>query len=128
MGAEKKLQRLMDRVARKGGNSITIDGANREELQEKLIDNKASSSQWKRAKKLADKVMPSYQGVKPVKNMSDEQARSIDEDEYSSMSRKSALNMLGVSSPLNCWTKAGYIRKPGTKKGAKGSCYKPGKK
>ena len=128
MGAEKKLQRLMDRVARKGGNSITIDGANREELQEKLIDNKANPSQWKKAKKLADKVMPSYQGVKPVKNMSDKQARSIDEDQYSSMSRKSALNMLGVSSPLNCWTKAGYIRKPGTKKGAKGSCYKPGKK
>ena len=118
----------MDRVARKGGNSITIDGANREELQEKLIDNKANPSQWKKAKKLADKVMPSYQGVKPVKNMSDKQARSIDEDQYSSMSRKSALNMLGVSSPLNCWTKAGYIRKPGTKKGAKGSCYKPGKK
>ena len=128
MGAEKKLQRLMDRVARKGGNSITIDGANREELQEKLIDNKANPSQWKKAKKLADKVMPSYQGVKPVKNMSDKQARSIDEDQYSSVSRKSALNMLGVSSPLNCWTKAGYIRKPGTKKGAKGSCYKPGKK
>ena len=128
MGAEKKLQRLMDRVARRGGNSITIDGANREELQEKLIDNKANPSQWKKAKKLADKVMPSYQGVKPVKNMSDKQARSIDEDQYSSVSRKSALNMLGVSSPLNCWTKAGYIRKPGTKKGAKGSCYKPGKK
>ena len=128
MGAEKKLQRLMDRVARKGGNSITIDGANREELQEKLIDNKANPSQWKKAKKLADKVMPSYQGVKPVKNMSDKQARSIDEDQYSSMSRKSALNMLGVSSPLNCWTKAGYIRKPGTTKGAEGSCYKPGKK
>ena len=128
MGAEKKLQRLMDRVARKGGNSITIDGANREELQEKLIDNKANPSQWKKAKKLADKVMPSYQGVKPVKNMSDKQAKSIDEDQYSSMSRKSALNMLGVKSPLNCWTKAGYIRKPGTKKGAKGSCYKPGKK
>ena len=128
MGAEKKLQKLMDRVARKGGNSITIDGANREELQEKLIDNKANPSQWKKAKKLADKVMPSYQGVKPVKNMSDKQARSIDEDQYSSVSRKSALNMLGVSSPLNCWTKAGYIRKPGTKKGAKGSCYKPGKK
>ena len=32
------------------------------------------------------------------------------------------------NSPLPCWTKAGYIRKPGTKKGAKGSCYKPGKK
>ena len=113
MGAEKKLQKLMDRVARKGGNSITIDGANREELQEKLIDNKANPSQWKKAKKLADKVMPSYQGVKPVKNMSDKQARSIDEDQYSSVSRKSALNMLGVSSPLNevkdhtntsCWS------------------------
>jgi len=123
MGAEKKLQRLMDRVARKGGNSITIDGANREELQEKLIDNKANPSQWKKAKKLADKVMPSYQGVKPVKNMSDKQARSIDEDQYSSMSRKSALNMLGVSrksSPLNelspkCW--AGYS--PGAKTGVK---------
>jgi len=33
-----------------------------------------------------------------------------------------------VNSPMKCWTKAGYIRKPGTKKGAKGSCYKPGKK
>ena len=32
------------------------------------------------------------------------------------------------NSPLPCWTKAGYIRKPGTKKGAKGSCYKPSKK
>ena len=29
------------------------------------------------------------------------------------------------NSPLPCWTKAGYIRKPSTKKGAKGSCYKP---
>ena len=28
------------------------------------------------------------------------------------------------NSPLHCWTKAGYIRKPGTKKGAKGSCSK----
>ena len=30
------------------------------------------------------------------------------------------------NSPLPCWK--GYKRKPGTKKGAKGSCYKPGKK
>ena len=29
---------------------------------------------------------------------------------------------------MKCWTKAGYIRRPGTKKGAKGSCYKPSKK
>ena len=33
-----------------------------------------------------------------------------------------------LRTPLRCWTKAGYIRKPGTKKGTKGSCYKPGKK
>jgi hypothetical protein len=130
MGAEKRLQRLMDRVAKKGGNTITIDGTDRGELQEKLTDNKASSSQWKRAKRLADKVMPedkhlttggnvfgnvmpqaigqkgvgfgtNYQGVKPVKNMSDKQAQSIDEDSYPPTSRKSALNMLGVSNPLN---------------------------
>ena len=31
------------------------------------------------------------------------------------------------SSPMKCWTKAGYVRKPGTKAGAKGSCYKPSK-
>ena len=120
MGAEKKLQRLMDRVARKGGNSITIDGANREELQEKLIDNKANPSQWKRAKKLADKVMPSYQGVAPIKGMSDEQAKSIDEDHYPPTSRKSALNMLGVSSPLNaCWKTGGPGNKGYTQKGMK---------
>jgi hypothetical protein len=29
------------------------------------------------------------------------------------------------NSPLPCWTKAGYVRKPGTKKGEPGSCYKP---
>ena len=33
-----------------------------------------------------------------------------------------------MKTPLRCWTKAGYIRKPGTTKGSKGSCYKPGKK
>jgi hypothetical protein len=127
MGAEKRLQRLMDRVAKKGGNSMTVEGSNRGELQEKLTDNKASSSQWKRAKRLADKVMPedkpSYQGVKPVKNMSDKQAQSIDEDSYPPTSRKSALNMLGVSrksSPLNelspkCWT--GFS--PGAETGVK---------
>ena len=27
---------------------------------------------------------------------------------------------------MKCWK--GYKRKPGTRKGAKGSCYKPGKK
>ena len=31
-----------------------------------------------------------------------------------------------MKSPMKCWK--GYKRKPGTRKGAKGSCYKPGKK
>ena len=30
-----------------------------------------------------------------------------------------------MRTPLKCWTKAGYIRNPGTKKGEEGSCYKP---
>ena len=33
-----------------------------------------------------------------------------------------------MRTPFRCWTKAGYIRTPGTVKGEKGSCYKPGKK
>ena len=154
MGAEKRLQRLMDRVARKGGNTITIDGTDRGELQSKLIDNKASSSQWKRAKKLADKVMPedkhlttggnvfgnvmpqaigqkgvgfgtNYQGVKPVKNMSDKQARSIDEDKYPPTSRKSALNMLGVSNPLNIDTLSKPVDSKTEKKKVDPSAKKP---
>ena len=32
-----------------------------------------------------------------------------------------------MRTPFRCWTKAGYIRTPGTKKGEPGSCYKPGK-
>jgi len=56
----------------------------------------------------------------------------VDLAKASGVSRaKSPLNMLGVSrksSPFNCWTKAGYIRKPGTEKLAPGSCYKPDKK
>ena len=154
MGAEKRLQRLMDRVARKGGNTMTVEGSNRGELQEKLTDNKASSSQWKRAKRLADKVMPedkhlttggnvfgnvmpqaigqkgvgfgtNYQGVKPVKNMSDKQARSIDEDKYPPTSRKSALNMLGVSNPLNIDTLSKPVDSKTEKKKVDPSAKKP---
>jgi len=31
-----------------------------------------------------------------------------------------------LRTPFRCWK--GYKRKPGTRKGAKGSCYKPSKK
>ena len=37
-----------------------------------------------------------------------------------------AFKLREVSSPMKCWK--GYKRKPGTKKNAKGRCYKPGKK
>ena len=40
--------------------------------------------------------------------------------------KRTAFKLREVESPMKCWK--GYIRKPGTKKGAKGSCYKPGKK
>ena len=67
--------------------------------------------------------IPSYAGGERGR-----QYEKFGEQELPTPQRKSALNMLGVSSPLNCWTKAGYIRKPGTTKGAEGSCYKPEKK
>jgi len=44
---------------------------------------------------------------------------------------RSVLGKLGpfkMKSPMKCWTKAGYRRRPGTVAGTKGSCYKPGKK
>ena len=49
-------------------------------------------------------------------------------DENKNKMKKGPFKLRKVNSPMKCWTKAGYIRKPGTKKGAKGSCYKPGKK
>ena len=40
--------------------------------------------------------------------------------------KKPEFKLREVNSPMLCWK--GYKRKPGTRKGAKGSCYKPGKK
>tara|TARA_R110002049_G_scaffold154143_1_gene318600 strand:- start:2425 stop:2556 length:132 start_codon:yes stop_codon:yes gene_type:complete len=40
--------------------------------------------------------------------------------------KQSGFKLKEVNSPMLCWK--GYKRKPGTRKGAKGSCYKPGKK
>tara|TARA_R100000541_G_scaffold39918_1_gene47616 strand:+ start:14 stop:163 length:150 start_codon:yes stop_codon:yes gene_type:complete len=42
--------------------------------------------------------------------------------------KKTVFKLREVNSPMKCWTKAGYRRKPGTVAGTKGSCYKPGKK
>ena len=42
------------------------------------------------------------------------------------MKKSPSFKLREVDSPMLCWK--GYKRKPGTKKGAKGSCYKPGKK
>ena len=41
-------------------------------------------------------------------------------------SKATPFKLKEVNSPMKCWK--GYKRTPGTKKGAKGSCYKPGKK
>ena len=42
--------------------------------------------------------------------------------------KKTVFKLREVNSPMKCWTKAGYRRRPGTVAGTKGSCYKPGKK
>ena len=120
MSDEKRLQRKLDRMGKKKGNTADVSDG-REEVNEFIQDN-GRPGQKRRAQKLNDKINPSYQGVAPIKGMTDAQAKSIDEDTYpDGPSRKSALNMLGISrkaSPLNelspkCWT--GYS--PGAKTG-----------
>jgi len=118
MNDEKKLQRKLDRMGKKKGNTADVSDT-RKEINEFIQDN-GRPGQKRRAQKLNDKINPSYQGVAPIKGMSDEQAKSIDEDYYPPTSRKSALNMLGVSSPLNaCWKTGGPGNKGYTQKGMK---------
>jgi hypothetical protein len=126
MNDKKKLQRKLDRMGKKKGNTADVSDG-RKEINEFIQDN-GRPGQKRRAQKLNDKINPSYQGVAPIKGMSDEQAKSIDEDYYPPTSRKSALNMLGIKSPLNfkganssnssCWK--GY-KKVGTKKSPSGT-------
>tara|TARA_R110000772_G_scaffold244408_1_gene357528 strand:+ start:43 stop:453 length:411 start_codon:yes stop_codon:yes gene_type:complete len=123
MNDEKKLQRKLDRMGKKKGNTADVSDT-RKEINEFIQDN-GRPGQKRRAQKLNDKINPSYQGVAPIKGMSDEQAKSIDEDHYPPTSRKSALNMLGVSSPLNaCWKTGGpgnkgYVQRGVKKKGGR---------
>ena len=123
MNDEKKLQRKLDRMGKKKGNTADVSDT-RKEINEFIQDN-GRPGQKRRAQKLNDKINPSYQGVAPIKGMSDEQAKSIDEDYYPPTSRKSALNMLGVSSPLNaCWKTGGpgnkgYVQRGVKKKGGR---------
>jgi len=89
---EKRLQRKLDRMGKKNGNTADVSDG-REEVNEFIQDN-GRPGQKRRAQELNDKVNPSYQGVAPIKGMSDEEARSIDEDTYpDGLSRK--------ASPLN---------------------------
>ena len=44
------------------------------------------------------------------------------------MNKLNPFKLREVNSPMKCWTKAGYVRKPGTTKGSKGSCHKPKKR
>ena len=96
MGKIERLQRRLDKANEGTGNTTeATDG--RDEITDVL---------GKRGGRLYDKINPpkksSYQGVAPIKGMSDAEAKSIDEETYpDGPSRKSALNMLGISSPLN---------------------------
>ena len=111
--SNKKLQKILDETAKIGGHTTEVNEGY-QEIKEKMTDNLSTGNVPVADLKKASKLMIS--------------AHKLAKELPDAPQRKSALNMLGVSSPLNCWTKAGYIRKPGTKKGAKGSCYKPGKK
>ena len=122
MNDKKKLQRKLDRMGKKKGNTADVSDP-RKEINEFIQDN-GRPGQKRRAQKLNDKINPSYQGIAPIKGMTDAEARSIDEDTYpDGPSRKSALNMLGVSSPLNaCWKTGGpgdqgYVQRGMKKKG-----------
>ena len=100
MNDKKKLQRKLDRMGKKKGNTADASDT-RKEINEFIQDN-GRPGQKRRAQKLNDKINPSYQGIAPIKGMTDAEARSIDEDTYpDGPSRKSALNMLGISSPLD---------------------------
>ncbi len=96
MSKIKKLQKKLDE-ANKGTGNTTEATDSREEIVDVL---------GKKGGRLYDKInrskKSSYQGITPVKGMSDAEARSIDEDTYpDGPNRKSALNMLGVTTPLN---------------------------
>jgi|TARA_R110002074_G_scaffold302674_1_gene473887 hypothetical protein len=55
MGAEKRLQRHLDKMGKKYGNTADVEDG-REEINEKMVDNKVSSREMIKAKKLSDKV------------------------------------------------------------------------
>ena len=92
MGKIERLQRRLDK-ANEGTGNTTEATDSRDEITDVL---------GKRGGRLYDKINPpkksSYQGVAPIKGMSDAEAKSIDEETYpDGPSRKSALNMLGIS-------------------------------
>ena len=71
-----------------------------------------------------------YKGEEAIKANTNEKHLELKEDGYNHDS-PAPFKMNGFPehagvSPAKCWK--GYKRTPGTKKGAKGSCYKPGKK
>ena len=122
MSDEKRLQRKLDRMGKKKGNTADVSDG-REEVNEFIQDN-GRPGQQRRAQKLNDKINPSYQGVAPIKGMSDAEARSIDEDTYPDgpSRKKSPLNMLGMG-VSRCWE--GYKPNPDGRPAAdKGSCVK----
>ena len=108
MGKEKKLQKLLDRMGKKSGNTASVDDG-RKEVNEFIQDN-GRTGQKRRAQELNDKINPSYQGVAPIKGMSDEEARSIDEDNYDSPLNHCESDMMHQGG----WAKMRTLNSPGT--------------
>ena len=84
MSKEKRLQRKLDRMGKKSGNTADVSDG-RQEVNEFIEDN-GTVGQKRRAQRLNDKVNPSsYQAVG---NLTSKQARDIDEDFPSPMNRR----------------------------------------
>lgn len=110
MGKEKKLQRILDRMGKKAGNTASVDDE-RKEVNEFIQDN-GRPGQKRRAQELNDKINPSYQGVAPIKGMSDEEARSIDEDNYDSPLNHCGSDMMHSGGWNNGRTNVGSFKLP----------------
>ena len=97
---DRKFQRILDRMGKAKGNTVSIEDG-KQEVHEFIQDNAKNPGQ----------AQDAYIAGKDTFNKAPQ--------------RKSALNMLGISrksSPLDCWED--YERVPGTKEFSKGSCRK----
>lgn len=108
--SNKKLQKILDETAKIGGHTTEVNEGY-QEIKEKMTDNLSTGNVPVADLNKASKLM--IEAHKLAKELPD------------APQRKSALNMLGVSSPLNaCWKTGGpgnkgYVQRGVKKKGGR---------